>query len=199
MNTLKAEKRSMDVKAKKLRREGFVTGIVFGRELKESIPIKIEKKEAQKFLSTNNKGSEAELELDGKKMVVLVKEVDYDPLKRETIEIDFQALVKGEKVHSVAEIILKNFDKVPGVVEQHLTEVAFKATPDALTDKIEIDASKLKVGDTVKVGDLDIAKNKNVTLQTDLDQVVVTVTEVFYEEPVDEDAQPVATPAAPEN
>ena len=26
MNTLKAEKRSMDVKAKKLRREGFVTG-----------------------------------------------------------------------------------------------------------------------------------------------------------------------------
>ena len=29
MNTLKAEKRSMDVKAKKLRREGFVTGNLF--------------------------------------------------------------------------------------------------------------------------------------------------------------------------
>ena len=34
MNTLKAEKRSMDVKAKRLRREGFVTGNVFGREIK---------------------------------------------------------------------------------------------------------------------------------------------------------------------
>ena len=33
MNTLKAEKRSMDVKAKKLRREGFVTGNLFGREI----------------------------------------------------------------------------------------------------------------------------------------------------------------------
>ena len=31
MNTLKAEKRSMDIKAKKLRREGFVTGNVFGK------------------------------------------------------------------------------------------------------------------------------------------------------------------------
>ncbi|MFR6140953.1 MAG: hypothetical protein ACLUIY_14395 [Dorea longicatena] len=31
MNTLKAEKRSMDVKAKKLRREGYVTGNVFGK------------------------------------------------------------------------------------------------------------------------------------------------------------------------
>ena len=33
MNTLKAEKRSMDVKAKKLRREGFVTGNLFGKEI----------------------------------------------------------------------------------------------------------------------------------------------------------------------
>ena len=33
MNTLRAEKRTMDVKAKRLRREGFVTGNVFGREI----------------------------------------------------------------------------------------------------------------------------------------------------------------------
>ena len=39
MNTLKAEKRSMDVKAKKLRREGFVTGNLFGKEIEGSIPI----------------------------------------------------------------------------------------------------------------------------------------------------------------
>ena len=43
MNTLKAEKRTMDVKAKKLRREGYVTGIVFGREMKESVPVKMRK------------------------------------------------------------------------------------------------------------------------------------------------------------
>ena len=61
MNTLKAEKRSMDDKAKKLRREGYVTGNVFGRSLAESIPVKIEKKEAERFLSVCNKGSEAKL------------------------------------------------------------------------------------------------------------------------------------------
>ena len=31
MNTLKAEKRTLAVKAKKLRREGYVTGNVFGK------------------------------------------------------------------------------------------------------------------------------------------------------------------------
>ena len=48
MNTLKAEKRSMDIKAKKLRREGFVTGNVFGREMKESVPVKMDKKRSRK-------------------------------------------------------------------------------------------------------------------------------------------------------
>ena len=43
MNTLKAEKRGMDVKAKKLRREGFVTGNLFGKEIEGSVPLKMNK------------------------------------------------------------------------------------------------------------------------------------------------------------
>ena len=35
MITLKAEKRNPNVKAKKLRREGYVTGILSGKEMKE--------------------------------------------------------------------------------------------------------------------------------------------------------------------
>ena len=42
MNTLKAERRDMTIKAKKLRREGFVTGSIFGREMEETIPLKME-------------------------------------------------------------------------------------------------------------------------------------------------------------
>ena len=58
MNTLKAEKRSMDVKAKKLRREGYVTGNLFGREIEGSIPLKFTKKEIEALLKNNNKGSQ---------------------------------------------------------------------------------------------------------------------------------------------
>ena len=42
MNTLKAEKRSMDIKAKKLRREGYVVGNVFGKKIEGSIPVKFQ-------------------------------------------------------------------------------------------------------------------------------------------------------------
>ena len=92
------------------------------------------------------------------------------------LEIDFQALVSNEKVHSVAEIILHNKEKViGGIVEELLTEVAYKALPKDLVEKVEIDCSELHVGDTLKVSDLAIAKNGNIDITTHLDTPVLNV------------------------
>ena len=179
MNTLKAEKRTMDVKAKKLRREGYVTGIVFGREMKESVPVKMQKADVERLVKTNKKGSQIMLDVDGEKRNVLIKEIDYNPLKNQVDEIDFQALVSGEKVHSVAEIRLLNHDKVTaGVLQQLMEEIPYKAVPAALVEKIELDVGNLHVGDSIKVRDLAIAADKDVDLMADLDAVVVTVSPV---------------------
>lgn len=188
MNTLKAEKRNMQIKAKKLRREGYVTGNVFGREMKESMPIQIEKAAAERLLKTSGKGSQIMLDVDGQMMDVLIKEIDYNPLKNQIDEMDFQALVSGEKVHSVAEIHLLNQSKVStGIVELVLHEIAYRAVPAALVEKIEIDVGDMQVGDTMKVRDLPIASDPDVDVTTDLDSVVVTVAEV-HGEPEDEDS-----------
>ena len=108
MTTLKAETRDKNVKAKRLRREGYVTGNVFGREITGSIPVKIGQREVERLLKTSNKGSQLMLEVDGKTYDVLIKEIDYDAMKNQVTEIDFQALVSNEKVHSVAEVVLLN-------------------------------------------------------------------------------------------
>lgn len=179
MNTLKAEKRDMTIKARKLRREGFVTGCIFGRELAESIPLKMEKASVDRLLKTEGKGGQVMLDVDGTTYNALIKEVDFNPLKGTIDEIDFQALVSGEKVHSTAEIHLVNHEKLAaGVAQQMLHEVSFKALPAALVDKIQIDIGNMKVGDTLKVKDLDIANNNEVDLTTDPEDVVVTITEV---------------------
>ena len=169
----------MSTKAKKLRREGYVTGNVFGREIEGSIPVKMGKRDVERFMKTCTKGSQVMLDLEGQMMDVLVKEIDFDSMKNQVDEIDFQALVSGEKVHSVAEVILLNHEKrTEGVVEQMLQEISFKALPAALVEKVEVDVGPLKIGDTIRVADLPIAKDKDVDLMTDLDATVVTITEV---------------------
>ena len=194
MTTLKVQKRDMGTKAKRLRREGYVTGNLFGKDMEGSVPLQIEKKEAERIQRECLKGSKLVLDLDGKKYNVLLKELDYDTMKRQILEMDFQELVKGEKVHSVAEIILHNKDKViEGALEQLLEEVAYKATPEHLVDKIDVDCSTLHLGDTITVGDLAIAKNKDVDVVTHLDSIVVTVLAPNNADiPSDEDAEEAA-------
>ena len=190
MNTLKAEKRSMDVKGKRLRREGYVTGNVFGREIKGSIPVKMDKLEVDRILAAAGKGSQVMLDVEGEKYDVLIKEIDYNTLTRRVEEIDFQALVSNEKVHSVAEIVLINHDKLAaGVAQEMLHEVSYKALPAALVDKIKIDISSMEVGDTIRVKDLEIAGNKDIDILTDLDTPVVTVTAVHNVVPEAEAAE----------
>ena len=177
MNTLKAEKRSMDIKAKKLRREGYVTGNVFGREMKESVPVKMEKAAVDRLLKACHKGSQVMLDIEGEKMNVLIKDVEFNPLKGQVDEIDFQALVSNEKVHSVAEIVLVGHEKdAGGVLEQLLEEVQFKAYPSAL------------------VKDLTLSSDKDVDVMTDPETTVVTLQYVHNSE-ADDDADEEAAEA----
>ncbi|MDO4325930.1 MAG: 50S ribosomal protein L25 [bacterium] len=177
MDTLKAEKRDMLTTPKKLRREGYVTGNVFGRKIEGSIPVKMVRAEAERLLKGKNKGSQIILDVEGQQYDVLIKELDYNSMKGQYEEVDFQALVSDEKVHSVAEVVLINHDKlVGGIVQQVLHEIPYKALPAALVEKVEIDLEKLRVGDVVKVGDLSLAADKDIDLNVGLDEVVLSVT-----------------------
>ena len=179
MNTLKAEKRDLAVKAKRLRREGYVTGNIFGREVKGSIPIKIERKDVDRLLKTDNKGSQIMLDVEGTMYDVLIKDVEFNPLAGKVDEIDFQALVSNEEVHSTAEVILLNHEKiVEGVLQLEMEEVAYKALPAALVDKVKIDVAEMKIGDAVKVKDLPLASAAGITLISDPEAVVVRLTPV---------------------
>ena len=176
MNTLKAEKRSMDVKAKKLRREGYVVGNVFGREIEGSIPVKMDKLEVEKFLKKNHKGTQIMLDVEGTQYDVLIKDVMFNPIANRVDEIDFQALVSNEMVHSVAEIITVNHEKITeGALQQTLEEVAYKALPAYLIDEVKVDVGHMKIGDTIHVRDLPIASDENIKITTDLDAIVATV------------------------
>ena len=81
------------------------------------------------------------LEVDGQTYDALIKEVDFNPLAGRVDEIDFQALVSNEKVHSVAEIVIVNHDKVAdGVLQENMEEVNLDTVQVAQThveEKVE--------------------------------------------------------------
>lgn len=189
MITLKVEKRNPEVKAKKLRRDGFVCGVLYGKEMKESTPIQLTEPEALRFIKANKEGTQVMLDLDGKQVDALVKNIDYDPMKKQIMALDFQALVAGETVATSVQVILENEDAAQGIVEQTLNEVHYKADPANMLDTIVIDFKTLSPDvREFHVKDLVIPEGKTVHITTPEDTLIFHIAE-YANNGEDEDAE----------
>ena len=178
MITLKVEKRNPEVKAKKLRRDGFVCGVLYGKEMKESTPIQLTEPEALRFIKANKEGTQVMLDLDEKQVDALVKNIDYDPMKKQIMALDFQALVAGETVATSVQVILENEDAAQGIVEQTLNEVHYKADPANMLDTIVIDFKTLSPDvREFHVKDLVIPEGKTVHITTPEDTLIFHIAE----------------------
>ena len=186
MMTLAAEKRDPEVKAKKLRREGYTTGVLYGREMKENVALKYAEKDALSFIKKAKEGAQTMLDIAGEKVDALVKNIDYDPLSKKILALDFQALVAGEVVSATVPVTFVNEEVVQGVFEPEITEIHYKADPAHLLDPIEIDLAKLPQGTkTLYVKDLKL-EEKGVTVVTTADSQLFHVGEYGK---VEEDAE----------
>ena len=196
MITLKAEKRNPNVKAKKLRREGYVTGILSGKEMKEPVALQFDAAEAAKFIKANKEGTQIYLDIEGEKVDALVKNIDYNPIEKQLMALDFQALVAGEKVSTTVAVKLEHTELVQGIVEQEIEEVHYKADPANLLDTIVIDFDgyPADVRD-IHVKDLPIPEGKQVHFITPEDAVVVHIGEYEAAPEEDEDAEGAETEA----
>lgn len=193
MMTLAAEKRDPEVKAKKLRREGYTTGVLYGREMKENVTLKYAEKDALNFIKKAKEGAQTMLDISGEKVDALVKNIDYDPLSKKILALDFQALVAGEVVAATVPITFVNEEVVQGVFEPEITEIHYKADPAHLLDPIEIDLAKLPQGTrTLYVKDLKL-EEKGVTVTTTADSQLFHIGEYTKAEEEDEKAE--ETPA----
>ena len=182
MITLKAEKRNPNVKAKKLRREGYVTGILSGKEMKEPVALQFNGAEAAKFIKANKEGTQIYLDIEGEKVDALVKNIDYNPIEKQLMALDFQALVAGEKVSTTVAVKME--------------EIHYKADPANLLDTIVIDFNgyPADVRD-IHVKDLPIPEGKQVHFITPEDAVVVHIGEYEAAPEEDEDAEGAETEA----
>lgn len=175
METLKAKTRENGVKAKKLRKEGWVTGSLCGHELDHSLAIQLDANEAKRFLKNHSVGSKITLVVDGVKYLSLIKSIDIQPATNKLLDINFMQLVANERVKAVAEVVFENEDKARGFLTCDVRQIEYKALPKHIVEKVVIDVSKYKVGETLTVGDLEMSKDKNIEVLTSPDINVLHV------------------------
>ncbi len=186
---LNVQKRTKDEKLSEIRASKMVPWVVYGKN-KESISIKIDNSSLIKTYRLAGVSHIISLDVDGKKMDVLVHEFQKNPVTGDFLHIDFYAITKGEKVTTSIPLSFiwdSAAARDGALIEELLKELEVKTLPKNLVDSFEVDISKLeKVGDIIRVSDLGIDEEKYEII-TSIDNVVVMASEpkkIELEEPV---------------
>ena len=155
---------------KRLRREGLVPGVIYGRNM-EPLAVAVSQRELMKLLHAKV-GEHALVTLrlsDGKawEKPALVQAVQHDPVDGHVVHVDFHAIVLTERLKVKVPVILKGepvgVKQDGGILEQFLREVEVECLPADIPASVEHDVSAMQVGDTIHIRDLTPSKDAQIT------------------------------------
>jgi large subunit ribosomal protein L25 len=187
-------------KASKLRLKGLIPAIFYGPRT-QTIPLVIDSKELAKALQTEA-GENVLIDLDilkgaqSDRKVVMVKDIQVDPLKRVTLHTDFYEVAMDEMVTVEVPVHLvgkPEGTKVGGILEQVRRVIQVQCLPGDIPRSIDIDVSALNIGDSIHVQEISVEKAKIIS---ETNFTIATVVPPAVEEKVAEVAAPEAVEGA---
>jgi large subunit ribosomal protein L25 len=169
--------------SRRLRRQGFVPGVLYGRT--EPVAISIGERDLRAALTTAA-GSHAVLDVaidGGREHSAILKEYQRDKVRGTITHVDLQEVRLDQPIHAAVVITLVGEaagTKEGGVISQATTEVHVEALPLEVPQHLDADVSALRIGDSLRIGDLPLPAG--VTLLDDPETVVASVTTPMREE-----------------
>ena len=179
--TLPAETRERAGKgaSRALRREGRVPAVVYGGK-EEPLAIHVELKELTRQLGSGHFfNSIVEVEVGGKKLRTLPKDVAFHPVTDRPLHVDFLRLSKDAKVTVNVPVHFANEEASPGLkkggvlnVVRHELELICES--DKIPDEIAIDVTGLDIGDSIHISSVTLPTG-SVSAITDRDFTIATI------------------------
>src|SRR5213075_139688 len=184
--------------ARQARFRGRVPAVIYGHG-RDTQPLELEAKALEKALHGIEPASTIiDLAVDGKTVKTLIREIQRHPIRPDIIHVDFYEIHASEKVKLKVPVHLvgspDGVRNAGGVLDQVTREVEIEVLPENIPDRVELDVSALKIGDSLHTRDLSIP---NAVILTGADLTITTVVPPRAEEvaaPAAETATEVAEP-----
>ncbi|MDY3005999.1 50S ribosomal protein L25 [Anaerococcus sp. AGMB00486] len=199
---LEAKKRDAVGKNKvnKLRQQAIVPGVVYAKD-KDNVNVQFTSRDFEKVLSQAGTSTIIDLNIDGEKVAVLIKDYQMHPFKSQFFHVDFQAINAKESIRVNVPVYLNGRDDIrvePSVLVQNIDTVEVECLPMYIPQYAELEVAEMQIGDSFTVADLDIAKDNNITILLEDDEVICSLQEpqeevIEDEEEANSDAADVPT------
>lgn len=191
MELLELEAKIRDAKetAAHLRKAGQIPAICYGKSF-ENYPIQVEYQAFRKLYREAGETQVFNLNVDGKKLPVLIHEIAYNPLTDQFDHVDFRQIDVKQKVTAMVPVELvgaapaiKNFNAVITMVKQ---EIEVECLPMDIPHEINIDISHLEnIGDVVYVKELQLGDKVEILEDPEEPILSISAVEEYKEEVVE--------------
>lgn len=146
-------------KLKVVRAEGMIPSVVYGAG--EPVLTASEYVSSEKVLNEAGYHSPIDLDIEGKKQLAIVKDVQLDPVSRKIVNVEFHAVSADAAVEATTPIVIVNFEASEAskiyhfAMTQAMEEIDVKAKPADLPKELTVDATNLKdVDDKIVLSDI---------------------------------------------
>ena len=181
MNSIEASVRNTNTKGEvnSLRQKGEVPAIIYGG-MEENQKIYLSKKHLRSLIEQENFLSNIiNINMDGKTINVLPREISYDPISDDPIHIDFLRIVKGAKIVLEIPVRFTNNEKSTGlkrggVLNIVRRKVELKCPIENIPTELVVDLDGLDIGTSIKISSIQLSENVKPTIQG-RDFVIATV------------------------
>lgn len=164
--------------ARKLRADGKLPAVVYGKNI-EAQAIVVEPKALERALS-GEAGWNTLMTLKGAAgidgQVVVLKNADFHPLRREMVSADFHAIDLQDKVSFMVPVNIvgtSEGQKMGGSLQLIRKELEVLCLPTEVPQAIDIDVTALQIGDTVHIEEVAVPDNAEMVF--DVNFTVITV------------------------
>lgn len=164
--------------ARRLRRQGLVPGVLYGRG-KKPHPFVVPERALRSALGgPHGLHAIVDVVLNGQKTAhaSVVKDYQQDPVRGHITHVDLHEVRLDEVIHAQVGVELVGESpgvKQGGVLTQLVREVGVEALPMEMPDRVQLDLSGTEIGATLRVADLTVPDS--VKVLDDPENVLVTI------------------------
>lgn len=198
-STLEAKPREGSGKgvARRLRAQGLIPAVVYGKHLEKPVHISVDPKAVRQAINTPHKfNTLIQIKVEGGDRQVLLKDYQMEPVTRAILHADFLDVRPTDKVKVNVPLVLSG--RAQGVADgglltQARREIEVWSLPGAIPEKIEVDVTPMKITEVLHINDLKLPEGVSVKTNVNYTLAVISAPEAVEAGP----AAAAAAAAAP--
>jgi len=157
-------------KPNKVRRQGFIPGVIYGKDMKAT-SIKLDQKELRKLLQKHTKSTRVSVKLGSEVKHCIIKEIQKDSINGQILHVELQTVRSDDIIRLKVPVVYHGKEKLAirnQLLQEQISEVEIMGKAADIPEFVSIDVGDKQVGDKITVKDIGLGNGIKVLEEEDV-------------------------------